>query len=82
IRNGLQQPELVPFAHKHTPRLYIYSREDQMVEATSVEKHVAEAREQGLSVEVEVFQGSTHVAHSRKDPVRYWSVISRHWSDS
>ncbi|KAF8151945.1 hypothetical protein K438DRAFT_1943420 [Mycena galopus ATCC 62051] len=80
LRNGLQQPELIPFADKRTPRLYIYSKEDQIVQAASVEEHVAEARELGLSTDVEVFHGSSHVAHLRADPVRYWDVITKHWS--
>ncbi|KAJ7198494.1 hypothetical protein GGX14DRAFT_343197, partial [Mycena pura] len=82
LRDGLQQPELVPFADKRTPRLYIYSNEDKLVQAASVEKQVAEARKRGLSAYVECFQGTAHVAHAKKDPGRYWGVISRHWAEA
>ncbi|KAG7099930.1 hypothetical protein E1B28_001723 [Marasmius oreades] len=82
LREGLQDPYMVPFSNKRTPRLYIYSQQDQLVLGESVEKHMADAKARGLAVNAELFQGSSHVAHMRKDPVKYWDVIANHWTEA
>ena len=65
---------------RHTaPRVYIYSKEDQIVDDTDVEEHAEAARKRGYSVQLERFHGSQHVRHAQFDPKRYWSIISRLW---
>ena len=61
------------------PRVYIYSKEDQVVNDMDVEEHAEAARKRGYSVNLERFHGSQHVSHAKLDPNRYWSIISRLW---
>lgn len=64
-------------------RLYIYSDADPLIAERDVEGHAKEAMERGYGgVELEKFQGSTHVGHMRKDPERYWSVVEGFWRRS
>ncbi|KAJ7139638.1 hypothetical protein C8R44DRAFT_975410 [Mycena epipterygia] len=72
LRDGLKAPDVFPGMEKSTPRTYIYSQEDRIVQAEAVERHIAELRVQGFNVSVEQFKGSQHVAHVKKDPGRYW----------
>ena len=69
-------------AHKQeTCRSYVYSRADKIVESWVVEAHAAEARSRGFSVVHTADFGdmSAHVAHARKDPQRYWAVVTSTW---
>jgi Eukaryotic protein of unknown function (DUF829) len=66
-------------------RVYIYSKEDEIVDWIDVESHAMDAKEKiGTNEEVnlERWEGSTHVAHRRKDPKRYWDVIRKLWEGS
>lgn len=56
-------------------RVYIYSPTDALTEYKDVEAHAAEAKAQGFSVTLEGYEGSTHVAHLRKDESRYWAIV-------
>lgn len=56
-------------------RVYIYSPTDALTEYKDVEAHAAEANAQGFSVTLEKYEGSTHVAHLRKDESRYWAIV-------
>lgn len=65
-------------------RVYIYSREDQIVDWEDVESHAKDAeRKIGAKEEVrlERWEGSNHVAHRGKDPERYWAVVKKLWED-
>ncbi|CAG8982084.1 hypothetical protein HYALB_00014012 [Hymenoscyphus albidus] len=58
-------------------RAYIYSAADRLTDYKDVEAHAARAEGKGFSVALEKYQGSTHIAHSRKDESRYWDIIKR-----
>lgn len=60
-------------------RLYMYSKEDDLILWEDIESHVAESRGIGRRAETELFSGSGHVGHMRKFPKQYWSAIQRAW---
>ncbi|KFY40120.1 hypothetical protein V495_05613 [Pseudogymnoascus sp. VKM F-4514 (FW-929)] len=67
---------------KKVPRAYIYSREDQMVQWTDVENHMATAKGLGYEVRGELFEGTQHVSHMPKDSKRYWGIVQSLWESS
>ena len=78
LRRDLNDPSLFS---KAAPRLYIYSKTDQMVDYKDVQSHAAEAKGKGWSVRTDMFEGSKHVGHLMVDGDRYWedvkSVVQR-----
>ncbi|KAJ7582082.1 hypothetical protein C8J56DRAFT_792873, partial [Mycena floridula] len=62
-----------------TPRIYIYSRADKIVQAESVEEHIADVTRKNFDVAVERFSGSGHVVHAKADPERYWNIATSTW---
>ena len=58
------------FFAKNTPRLYIYSKTDELMPYTHVEEHIARTKRDGFKVETDRFDKSPHVAHARTDPAR------------
>jgi len=82
IRKELNVPKILPWADERTPRVYLYSTADRAVRSSAVEEHIAEARGKGLAVRAEKFVGSSHVAHVRKDPTRYWDAIEAVWAEA
>ena len=75
----LLQPRLLPWMSAQTPRLYVYSKRDELVPWKDVQKHADAAKKSGLNVCCEVYEGSAHVAHMRHDPERYWTSILGLW---
>lgn len=61
------------------PRVYLYSRADQMVGWEEVEGHAAVARSTGWDVEIVRFEGSAHCGHVREDKGRYWGAVLEAW---
>lgn len=76
---GLLQPRLLPWMNAQTPRLYIFSKEDELVPWEQVQRHAETAKQSGLNVCCEVYEKSAHVAHMRFDPERYWASILDLW---
>lgn len=68
-----------PAATDAVPRLYIYSKKDRMTFSKHVESHIKEAKLLGLDVTIETFQDTSHVAHARQDPDRYWGAVRKVW---
>ena len=65
------------------PRLYLYSKADQIVDWEEVEQHADTARMSGdAQVEKVVFEGSEHVFHVKEDKVKYWNAVRRCWNAS
>lgn len=60
-------------------KLYLYSREDDLIAWQDVEAHAAEARGRGWAADTELFRGSGHVGHMRRFPGQYWGAIGRSW---
>jgi hypothetical protein len=81
MRGALLHPALLPpFASAQTPRVYIYSARDKMVNVKDVEAHIATAKGAGLAVVSERFDNSPHVAHARSDADRYWQAVRDVWT--
>lgn len=79
LRNRLSRPDLFP---TKAPRVYIYSKEDQMVGYKDVERHIAQARQDGWKATAEEFKGSQHVSHMPHDKERYWKIVQDTWASS
>ncbi|KAF2206513.1 hypothetical protein CERZMDRAFT_103328 [Cercospora zeae-maydis SCOH1-5] len=64
-----------------TPRLYMYSRSDEVVSWKDVRDHAQEAREMAgfAVVREEVFENAPHVELPREDFGRYWGVVEGWW---
>lgn len=62
-------------AYEKGGAMYIYSKEDKMVDFTDISDHATEARRRGWRVEEEVFEGSAHCAHLGKDSRTYAEAI-------
>lgn len=58
-------------------RAYIYSPADLLTDYRDVEAHAVEAETKGFSVALEKYENSAHVAHLRKDEVRYWAIVKK-----
>lgn len=76
---ALLNPRLLPWMNSQTPRLYVFSKKDELVPWQGVQQHVEAAKKSGLSVWCEVYEKSAHVAHMRLDPKRYWASIQDLW---
>ncbi|TFK63304.1 hypothetical protein BDN72DRAFT_882181 [Pluteus cervinus] len=71
----------IPWMTQDAPRLYLYSRKDELVAFRDVERHAAEAKAAaGLrDVRLETFEDTPHVAHATKYPDRYWGAVKDLW---
>ena len=76
---ALLNPRLLPWMDLQTPRLYVFSKEDQLVPWKVVQQHADTAKASGLNVRCEVYEESAHVAHMRLDPKRYWASVQDLW---
>lgn len=77
IRHALNDTESV---RNERGRCYIYGDADNMVHWVDVEAHAKDARQKGLAMRTERFEGSGHVAHARQGGgARYWSIIDEMW---
>ncbi|KAJ5591951.1 uncharacterized protein N7459_002320 [Penicillium hispanicum] len=63
----------------NSSRLYLYSKEDEIIWWEDLEANVAQVRALGYPAEVEIFHGSPHVGHMRMHPEQYWNRILSSW---
>ncbi|ESK95938.1 indole-diterpene biosynthesis protein [Moniliophthora roreri MCA 2997] len=82
LRNGLNSRSTLPWMDVNTPRLYLYSKKDELIPWKEVEEHIENGKKAGLNIRSEVFENSAHVAHARAEPNRYWSLIKETWSSA
>ncbi|KAF4994604.1 hypothetical protein FDECE_13061 [Fusarium decemcellulare] len=73
IRKRLNDETLVD---PRVPRLYLYSKVDELVDWEAVASHGFEARKKGYHVEEVVFNNSAHCAHLLEDTEKYWDAVS------
>ncbi|KAG2075472.1 hypothetical protein BDR04DRAFT_1005754, partial [Suillus decipiens] len=73
-------PRVLPWMGLHTPRLYLFSRKDSSSPWQEVVHHARIAKERGMDVRCELFEGSEHVTHMRVEPERYWSSVQEVWT--
>jgi hypothetical protein len=65
---------------RESSRLYLYSREDEIIGFEDLEENVAGVRMLGYrAIETELFEGSPHVGHMRMHPEQYWNKIAGCW---
>jgi len=76
---ALLNPRLLPWMNSQTPRLYVFSKKDEIVPWQAVHQHAEAAKTSGLNVSCEIYEESAHVAHMRLDPKRYWASIQDLW---
>lgn len=62
--------------------LYLYGKDDPLIHASDIESHLAESKERGWEVDVERFDGTSHVGHMRKYPERYWGAVRDSWNQA
>lgn len=74
VRRQLVDPSLFP---RSAPRVYIYSKADDMVGWQDVESNVVLAENKGYTVDVERFERSKHVGHLLDDGETYWGAVKR-----
>lgn len=67
---------------KSARRLYLYSKEDDIIYWEDVEKHAAQARQRGYQVDMDMFEGTPHVGHMRQHPEQYWGAIRKTWTEA
>ena len=79
---ALNDPALLPWTSKETPRMYFYSTGDKIVPSTAVEEHAAQARIAGFSVDLVNFGDSAHVSHAKDHPEKYWESVRTFWSEA
>jgi hypothetical protein len=63
-------------------RLYLYSKEDDIIHWEDIERHAADALKKGWSVSADVFEGTPHVGHKRGHPEQYWTAIATAWKEA
>ncbi|KAG5655244.1 hypothetical protein KAF25_001997 [Fusarium avenaceum] len=64
---------------KTVKKLFLYSKEDELVSWSDIETNIAESRRKGYEVECVLFHGSPHVGHMRQYPDKYWAAIKDTW---
>ncbi|KAK8095956.1 uncharacterized protein PG998_002583 [Apiospora kogelbergensis] len=88
-REAVNRHEMVPVPPRddsrtaedqHAPRrLYLYSKEDDIIGWEDIEEHAEHASKLGYHADTEMFEGSGHVDHMRHHPQKYWESIARTW---
>jgi len=81
----LSAPNLLPWFTAKTPRLYFYSKADQLVEWKPLQAHIGQVKQElgsGGVVREEMFEQTPHVAHARVYPQRYWSAVRKLWDET
>ncbi|KAH7408659.1 indole-diterpene biosynthesis protein-like protein PaxU [Phaeosphaeria sp. MPI-PUGE-AT-0046c] len=64
---------------KSVPRVYLYSKVDEMVGVEEVNEHADLAESKGWNVKRVCFEKSGHCGHIREDEKRYWGAIMESW---
>lgn len=59
------------------PRLYLYSKADELIPWRRVHAHADVAREDGYAVREEVFEKAPHCNLLKEDAQRYWEAVGR-----
>jgi hypothetical protein len=75
-RETINKPD---FINPPIRRLYLYSKEDDIILWTDIEKHAAEATQLGYKADTTMFEGSDHCGHMRMHPELYWATVAQSW---
>ncbi|KAJ4149896.1 hypothetical protein LMH87_010670 [Akanthomyces muscarius] len=68
------------FATKDARRLYMYSKDDDLIGYKDIEGHASDSEKLGYAVDTKEFTGSGHVGHMRLHPEDYWAAIQQSWT--
>jgi hypothetical protein len=79
IGRHLNGPELFD---RRVPRVYLYSKKDEVIGPEEVEEHADDAQKKGWQVRKVVFESSPHAGHVREDEGKYWGAVMQAWSGS
>ncbi|KAG6811478.1 hypothetical protein H0H92_007250 [Tricholoma furcatifolium] len=79
LKCDLNQPDILPWTQKCTPRLYLSSKIDEIVPFYEIERHARDGKDAGFDVRMEVFDDTPHVSHARLQPQRYWTAVQETW---
>jgi hypothetical protein len=74
---GRRKLNEAPLFSKNVPRLYLYSKKDELVSWEVVQEHARDARRKGYEVVGEVFEEAPHCLLLREDGKRYWGAVDR-----
>jgi len=78
MRGDLLNPTLIPLT---APRLYFYSMSDPLVSGETVEQHIEEARQVGVTtILTKRDDRAAHVNHLGVDPIGYWAAVRKLWA--
>lgn len=72
----LNDPAVSPI---ESNRLYLYSKEDDIIWWEDLAHNVAQAGNLGYKADMELFKDSPHVGHMRLHPEQYWNSIFNAW---
>jgi hypothetical protein len=67
------------FWNPSTPRCFLYSEADELVDARDIQTHVEDSMALGIPVMDVQFEGSHHCKHAAQDPERYWNAVMTNW---
>ncbi|KAF5699726.1 hypothetical protein FMUND_14633 [Fusarium mundagurra] len=56
-------------------RLYLYSKEDQIISHMDIEGYIAESQQRGHETRQELFEGTDYIGYMREHPEKYWKAI-------
>lgn len=65
---------------KDAKRLYMYSKEDDVIAYQDIEGYAAGSAAKGWGVRTELFEGTGHVGHMRQHPEQYWKAVADAWT--
>ncbi|KAI1074003.1 DUF829-domain-containing protein [Whalleya microplaca] len=69
-------------ATSRAPRIYMYSKMDDLIWWEDIEAQAAVAKDKGYMTTLEMFEDSPHVGHMRMHPEQYWGAIEKWWKIS
>lgn len=67
------------YATKDARRLYMYSKEDDLIGYKDIVEHADDSKKLGYAVDTKEFYGSGHVGHMRMHADEYWASIQQSW---
>jgi hypothetical protein len=79
VQEHLNSPELFD---QRAPRVYLYSKKDEVIGDEEVEEHAEDATKKGWQVKRVVFEQSPHAGHVREDEGKYWGAVMQAWNQS
>ena len=77
--NGVEAEDAIEESNPARGAIYLFSKEDRMINWADIEEHAEEARRKGWTVKEVLFEGSGHCAHVAMDERRYIGTVNSVW---